>query len=80
MPSLKPVNWKILECIFQKDGFVFGREESSHRSYNKDGIPRPIVIPKYKEVDIDIIKSNMRTAKMSHERYFQLLEECKKRS
>jgi len=80
MPSLKPNNWKVLECIFQKDGFVFERQEWDHRSYSKVGILRPVVIPTYKEIDITIIQSNMRTAGMDRNRYFELLSKCRKRS
>lgn len=74
MPKLAPVSWKSLEKVFQADGWVFRREKGSHRSYIKAGFIRPIVIPKYREVGIDIIASNMRTAKMSRERYFELLD------
>ena len=80
MPRLTPVHWKILECIFLRDGFVFERQGGDHRSYVKHGIARPIVIPTYKEIDIEIIKSNMRTARMSRRRYFELLKLCKKAS
>jgi hypothetical protein len=41
---------------------------------NKSGVDRPLVIPKYDEVDVDIIKANLRTAQMSREEYFRLLE------
>lgn len=77
MPRLSPVKWQILECIFQKDGFVFERHEGDHRIYAKKGIPRPVVIPTYKEVQVEIIRSNMRTARMTRERYFKLLAECR---
>ncbi len=77
MSRLTPVKWKILECIFLKDGFVFERQEGSHRSYSKKGVLRPVIIPTYPEVDVHIIRGNMRTANMSRERYFQLLEQCK---
>jgi len=77
MSRITPVKWKTLECIFEKDGFVFDRQEGDHRSYIKEGIPRPVVIPTYKEIDVEIIKSNMRTAGMSREKYFELLKECK---
>jgi hypothetical protein len=33
-----------------------------------------VVIPEYDEIDIDIIKSNMRTVGMSREEYFALLK------
>ena len=77
MPRLTPVKWKILECVFMKDGFVFERQEGSHRSYVKEGVLRPVIIPTYPEVDVNIIRGNMRTAGMTRERYFQLLEQCK---
>lgn len=43
----------------------------------KDGVRRPIIIPKYDEIGLDIIKSCMRTADMSREEYFKLLEKCR---
>ena len=80
MPRLTPVHWKVLECIFIKYGFTFEREKGDHRSYTKPGIRRPVVIPKYKQIDSEIIKSNMRTAGMNREEYFRLLAECNKRA
>ena len=77
MPRITPVKWKILECIFLKDGFQFERQEGDHRSYSKKSVLRPVVIPTYNEIDVDIIRSNMRTAGMSRERYFELLKKCK---
>ena len=77
MPRLTPFKWKILECVFGKEGFVFERHQGDHRCYVKPGVLRPIVIPTYREIDVEIIKSNMKTAGMSRDRYFELLEECK---
>jgi len=77
MPRITPVHWKILECIFEKDGFIFDRQAGDHRSYIKPGVLRPVIIPTYKEVDDDIIHSNMRTAGMSRDQYFKYLKECK---
>ena len=77
MPRITPIRWRTLECIFIKDGFVFERQEGSHRSYSKKGVKRPIIIPTYKEVQIKEIQSNMRTASMSRDKYFAYLKECK---
>ena len=77
MPRITPVNWKVLECIFLKDGFVFDRQSGDHRAYVKQGILRPVIIPTYKEIDADIILSNIRTAGMTRDRYFDLLKLCK---
>jgi predicted RNA binding protein YcfA (HicA-like mRNA interferase family) len=62
MPRIVPQHWKKLEKVFIKAGFQFERQSSSHRIYSKAGVIRPVVIPQYKEVGIDIIKSNMRSA------------------
>ncbi|RMH76287.1 MAG: hypothetical protein D6681_21640 [Calditrichaeota bacterium] len=77
MPRITPVHWKVLECIFLKAGFVFDRQRGDHRCYVKQGVLRPVVIPTYKAIDVEIIKANMRTASMSREEYFRLLQECK---
>lgn len=76
-PRITPVNWKTLEKIFIADGFVYKRTKGDHRCYEKKGILRPIVIPMYDEVDDDIIHSNMRTAKMSRDKYLKLLNKVK---
>lgn len=77
MPRITPIRWSILECIFIKDGFVFERQEGSHKSYSKKGVKRPVIIPTYNEIGKDIILGNMRTANMSRDKYFEYLKECK---
>jgi predicted RNA binding protein YcfA (HicA-like mRNA interferase family) len=73
VPRLTPTDWRVLERIFEADGWTFSRSRGSHRSYTKPGYPRPVIIPMYRDCGLDIIKSNMRTAGMSPERYFELL-------
>jgi predicted RNA binding protein YcfA (HicA-like mRNA interferase family) len=77
MPRLTPVHWKTLECVFLKAGFAFARQRGDHRIYAKPGVLRPVVIPTYDAIAQDIITSNLRTAKMSRNEYFQLLDECR---
>jgi len=38
------------------------------------GVKRAVVIPEYEEIDVDIIKNNMRTVGMTREQYFELLK------
>ncbi|MBI3014359.1 MAG: type II toxin-antitoxin system HicA family toxin [Candidatus Tectomicrobia bacterium] len=73
MPKITPTHWSVQEKIFQADGFIFVRQEGSHRAYIKPGIPRPVIIPVYREVPVSIIRNNMKTAGMTRERYFSLL-------
>jgi predicted RNA binding protein YcfA (HicA-like mRNA interferase family) len=72
-PKLTSVSWQTLVRIFEADGFKADRTRGSHIVMTKPGILRPVVIPKYDELGPDIILSNLRTAKMSRERYFELL-------
>lgn len=75
MPKITPLRWKTLEKVFLACGFQFAHQEGSHRSYKKEGISRPIVIPAYQEVPVSIIiKNNLKTAGISREEYFSLLE------
>jgi hypothetical protein len=52
------------------------RTDGSHWIGEKSGVARPIVIPEYSEIGLDIVQANMRTARMSRERYFKLLRKC----
>jgi len=73
MPRLTPIHWRDLERVFCAVGFVFVRQQGSHRSYSRPGTPRPVVIPTYDEVPVAVIHSNLRTAGVSREAYLRLL-------
>jgi predicted RNA binding protein YcfA (HicA-like mRNA interferase family) len=74
MPKFAPVDWQTLERVFLAAGFRFVRQAGSHRSYVKAGLPRPVVIPTYREVPVFIIRNNLKTAGISRDEYFQLLD------
>jgi len=75
MPKMTQVHWRTLEKVFLAAGFQFARQQGSHRSYTKPGILRPIVIPTYAEVPVAIIRNNLKTAGISREEYFVLLDQ-----
>ena len=77
MPRLIPVDWRTLERVFMAAGFRFARQEGSHRSYVREGVARPIVIPTYSEVPVFIIRNNLRTAGLSRDEYFRLLDQVR---
>ena len=76
MPRLTPIHWKRLKCIFEKLGFEPHSTEGSHMTLVKKGVSRPVVIQMGKEIDVMIIKNNMKTAGIDRDTYFKLLKEC----
>ena len=77
MPKFSPADWKTLERIFVAAGFQFDRQEGSHRAYVKPGIARPVVIPTYREVPVFVIRNNLKTAGISRDEYFRLLQQSR---
>ncbi len=73
MPPIRPIHYRDLVAVFEKDGFVFSRQHGDHLAYTKLGVKRPLVIPKYRSVPTFIIKNLLRSAGMSRERYFEFL-------
>ncbi len=76
MPRFTPVEWRRLEAVFLAAGFRFVRQEGSHRSYVKAGVARPVVIPAYRDVPVFVIRNNLKTAGISRDEYFRLLEQA----
>ena len=77
MPKFSPEHWPTVEAVFLAAGFRFARQEGSHRSYVKNEVARPVVIPAYKDVPVFIIRNNLKTAGLSRDDYFSLLEKVK---
>jgi predicted RNA binding protein YcfA (HicA-like mRNA interferase family) len=60
--------------VFEAEGFRLVRERGDHMVFTKPGVIRPVIIPRYDAVPVFIIKNNLRSAGMSRERYFELLD------
>jgi len=74
MPAIKPINYRKLARVFEKLGWVYDRTKGDHMVFVKKGFIRPVVIPKYKNIPVFIIKNNLRTAKISVEEYLKVLK------
>ena len=74
MSKFSPVSYKTLCRVLEAEGFRLVRQEGDHLVYARQGVLRPVVIPKYSSVPVFIIKNNLRTAGISRERYFELLK------
>jgi len=75
MPRILPTDWRVQLEIFQSYGCQYKCKKGSHHILNYPNAKRAVVIPEYEEIDIDIIKNNMRTVGMTREEYFKLLKE-----
>jgi len=75
MPRITPVDWKTLVRVFELYGCKYKRKKGSHHILICPGAKRAVVIPEYDEIDVEIIKNNMRTAGMRREEYLDLVKE-----
>lgn len=75
MPRLVPISGSRLRRVFERAGFECVRIEGDHFVLTRPGLNRPLVIPDYDAVPVFIIRNNLRTAGLSRDDYFRLLEE-----
>ena len=75
MPKLTPIHYEKLIKVFERDGFQIARKRGDHVMMTKPGVRRPVVIKTSpREVPVTHIKTNLNSAGISRERYFELLE------
>jgi predicted RNA binding protein YcfA (HicA-like mRNA interferase family) len=75
MSQISPISYKRLCKVFESEGFRLLRQKGDHLIYIKEGVSRPLVIPRHENIPVFIIMDNLRDAKISRERYFELLEQ-----
>jgi predicted RNA binding protein YcfA (HicA-like mRNA interferase family) len=71
--KIKPTNWRTQVKIFEKYGCVFVRQRGDHLIFRHENAKRAVVIPKYDEIPITVIRNNMKTVGMTREEYFSIL-------
>lgn len=74
MPRIVPIHYRRLVRVLQLEGFVLSRERGDHMVFTKPAIDRPAVVPRYDPLPVFIIKNILRTARISRERYLELLD------
>jgi len=76
--KITPIHFTKLVKVFELDGFRVKRQKGDHISMVKPGIKRPLILKTSpRNVPVLHIRTNMTTAGMSRERYFQLLDKVK---
>ncbi len=76
MPRLTPLPWEKLVCVFEQLGYRKAGQKGSHIKLEKPGVARPLIIPRYDEVGLDVIHTLLRTAGISRDAFLKLLEDC----
>ena len=77
MEKIGSIHWKIFEKFLFHVGCKFKREKGDHRIYWKQGLKRPIVIPRDTALPPMIILNNLRTLGISRKKYLEFLSHNK---
>jgi predicted RNA binding protein YcfA (HicA-like mRNA interferase family) len=74
--KITPIPYRKLVKVFELEGFVVKRQKGDHLILTKPGVKRPVVIKTSpRNVAVTHIMTNLNTAQISRERYFELLEQ-----
>jgi len=74
MARLTPIHWKKFEKFLLFIGCQLDREKGDHRIYWREGLKRPVVIPRDRELPVFIIRNNLRIVKVDVEKYLEILK------
>jgi predicted RNA binding protein YcfA (HicA-like mRNA interferase family) len=74
MAGITPVSWKKFEKFLFFVGCRFTREKGDHRIYHRDGLPRPLVVPRDNALPVFIIRNNLRVLGMDPQEYLDILK------
>lgn len=69
------MSWKKFERFLIFIGCQFVREKGDHRIYWRQGMTRPVVVPRDSALPVFIIKNNLRVLGISPEEYLKILEQ-----
>jgi predicted RNA binding protein YcfA (HicA-like mRNA interferase family) len=72
--KINPTNWKKQVKIFEKCGCVFVRQKGDHLIFHHEDAKRAVVIPKYDEIPVMVMRNNMKTVGMARDEYLYILE------
>ena len=73
---LTPIGYRLLIRVFEREGFAIARRRGDHIMMTKPGARRPVVIKTSPRlVPVSHILANLRTAELTRERFFDLLEQ-----
>lgn len=76
--KITPIDYRTLVKVFEMEGFRVVRQKGDHLILTRPGVKRPLVIKiGEREVPVTHILTNLRTAGISRDRYFELLDKLR---
>ena len=72
--KIKPTSFQVQVKIFEMAGCRYVRTQGDHLIYHYPEAIRPVVIPRYREVPVFIIRNKMKIIGMPREKYLELLQ------
>ena len=76
MSRLTSLGWQKLVCVFEQIGYRRAGQKGSHIKLERPGTPRPLIIPRYDDIGPDITMNLIRTANITRDAFFSLLDNC----
>jgi predicted RNA binding protein YcfA (HicA-like mRNA interferase family) len=74
--KITPIPYEKLVKVFELEGFVVKRQKGDHLILTKSAVKRPLVIKTSpRKVAVAHIMTNLNTAGISREKYFELLDQ-----
>lgn len=73
MPHIGRIHWKKFEKFLLAVGCEFKHTKGDHQIYWREGIKRPIVLPRYSALPEFIILNNLRVLGISRKEYLKII-------
>jgi predicted RNA binding protein YcfA (HicA-like mRNA interferase family) len=70
---IAPISYRKFVKFLEYVGCEESRQKGSHVSFVRDDLPRPVIVPKHKEIAVPVILSNLRTLKISSQKYLEIM-------
>ena len=79
MGRIGSIHWKEFERFLISVGCTFKREKGDHRVYWKEGIKRPVIVPRDAELPPFIVLNNLKVLGISRDTYLAFVNLKKKK-
>lgn len=78
MSKLSNQSWRSFTKFLEYIGCTHVRTQGDHMMFHKEGLLRPLVVPKWDTLPEFIVKNNLRILKISTRQFTELCEEMRK--